>query len=380
LYNSLMKVLMQGRFGLLEAAGGDRIQVENTAEQLKKLGVRVDINTSLNVDVTDFDLVHVFQLDWTTETHFMVKNAKRYHKPLVFSPIHHKVAEVKKFDDAYVFDLRRLSKVLFKEQHSRDTFKNIYRCATNPSKFIPALYSVFHGLKNMHIETLALSDIVLVQTELEAKDLKKTYGVDINWVKVPNGVSEKFLYAKDRKNPLEFKDYVFCVGRIEPRKNQLNVIKAVEKLRKDSNQDLKLVFVGKKNILNHPEYTLRFNNLLKKHAWIIYIESVPYNKMPAYFAHAKVCVSASWFETTGLTLLEALFCGTNAVASSPRAKEILGDYASYCKPWDVESIKDAIGEQFFANRPKLDEEMRQEYTWENAAKKTYKVYKELLGK
>lgn len=375
-----MKVLMQGRFGLLEAAGGDRIQVENTAEQLKRLGVKVDITTSLNVDASDFDLVHIFQLDWTTETHFMVKNAKKHHKPVVFSPIHHKVEEVKKFDDEHVFGLRRLSKILFEEQHTRDTFKNIYRSVTNPSKFMPTLYSIIHGLKNMHIETLSLSDVILVQTKLEATDLKKTYGVDIKWVKVPSGVSEKFLYAKDYKNPLPLKDYVFCVGRIEPRKNQLNVIEAVEKLREDSNQDLKLVFVGKKNILNHPEYTLRFNNFIKKHTWITYIESVPYKKIPAYFTHAKVCVSASWFETTGLTLLEALFCGTNAVASSPRAEEILGDYASYCRPWDVGSIKKAIGEQFFANRPKLDVKMRQEYTWENAAKKTYKVYSDLLGK
>jgi len=375
-----MKVLMQGRFGLLEAAGGDRIQVENTAEELKRLGVEVDITTSLNLDVSGFDLVHVFQLDWTTETHFMAKNAKRYRKPLVFSPIHHKVEEVKRFDDEYAFDLRRLSKVLFNEQHSRDTFKNIYRCATDPSKFMPTLYSVFHGLKNMHVETLALSDIVLVQTKLEAKDLKKAYGVDIKWAKVPNGVSEKFLFVKNYNNPLPFKDYIFCVGRIEPRKNQLNVIKAVDKLRKDSNQELRLVFVGKKNIFNHPEYTLRFNKLLKKYSWITYVKEVPYKKIPAYFTYAKVCISASWFETTGLTLLEALFCGTNAVATSPRAEEILGDYASYCTPWDVESIKKAIGEQFFANRPKLDEEMRQEYTWENAAKKTYKVYKDLLGR
>jgi len=232
----------------------------------------------------------------------------------------------------------------------------------------------------MHIETLALSDRVLVQTELEAKDLKKTYGVDIKWDKVPNGVSEKFLYAKDYKNPLSFKDYIFCVGRIEPRKNQLSVIKAVENFRKDSNQDAKLVFVGKKNMLNHPEYTLRFNSMLRKNPWIIYIESVPYEKIPAYFSYAKVCVSASWFETTGLTLLEALFCGANAVASSPRAEEILGKYASYCKPWDVDSMEKAIGEQFYASRPVLDEDMRQEYTWENAAKKTFRVYRSLLGK
>lgn len=375
-----MKVLMQGRIGLLKAAGGDRIQVENTAKELRKLGVEVHITTSTNPDVSDFDIVHVFQLDWTVETHFMAKNAKRYHKPLVLSPIHHKVEEVKRFDDEYVFDLRRISKILFEEQHSRDTFKNIYRCISSPHKFLPTLYSVMHGLKNMHIETLSLADMVLVQTKLEAKDLKRTYGVDVKWEKVPNGVSDKFLYVKDYKNPLPFKDYIFCVGRIEPRKNQLSVIKAVKALRNETDQDLKLVFVGKKNPVIHPEYTYRFNTMLRKNPWVTYIEGVPYNKIPAYFTHAKVCVSASWFETTGLTLLEALFCGTNAVASSPRAKEILGDYASYCKPWDVDSISKAIATEFYANRPKLDVDMRQEYTWENTAKKTYRVYEELLQK
>jgi len=375
-----MKVLMQGRIGLLEAAGGDRIQVENTAAELRKLGVEVEISTNIKVDPTEFDLVHIFQLDWTTETHLMAKNAKNHHKPLVFSPIHHKVSEVKRFDDEYAFDLRRLSKILFSEQHSRDTFKNVYRCLTNPEKIGPTLYSVAKGLKNMHVETLALSDRVLVQTKLEAKDLKDTYGVDIKWDIVPNGVSDKFLYAKDHKNPLPFSDYIFCVARIEPRKNQLSVIEAVKKFRQDSNQDAKLVFVGKKNMVNHPEYTWRFNSSLNKNPWITYVESVPYDKMPAYYSHAKVCVSASWFETTGLTLLEALFCGANAVASSPRAKEILGKYASYCDPWDVESISKAVGEQFFAARPELDEDMRQEYTWENAAKKTFRIYKELLDK
>jgi len=197
-----MKVLMQGRIGLLDAMGGDRIQIENTAEQLRKLGVEVDITTTINPDVSDFDLVHVFQLDWTPETHFMAKNAKRYQKPLVLSPIHHNVDEVKKFDDEYVFDLRRLSKYLFDDQHKRDTFKNIYRCLTNPYKVMPTLYSVLHGLKNMHIETLALADMVLVQTKLEAKDLKNTYGVDFPWEIVPNGVSDKFIYLKDSKNPL----------------------------------------------------------------------------------------------------------------------------------------------------------------------------------
>ena len=373
-----MKVLMQGRFGLLEAAGGDRIQVENTAAELEKIGVNVDISCELDVGLQNYDIVHVFQLDWTAETHLMAKNAKKYDKPLVLSPIHHKVAEVKRFDDEYVFDYRRMAKHLFKKQHSRDTFKNVYRCLANPKKIYPTMYSVFKGLKNMHRSTIEMADVVLVQTELEAEDLKNTYGVDFKWVKVPNGVSEKFLYCDDPPQPLGIKDYIFSVGRIEPRKDQLNIIKAVVELRIETKEDLKLVFVGKKNPKNHIEYTRIFDKYLRDNTWITYIDSVPYDDIPAYFYHAKVCVSASWFESTGLTLLEALYCGTNAVASSPRAKEILGDYASYCEPGNVRSIKEAIKKEFYAERPLIDQEMRKEYTWKNAAAKTKKVYEVLL--
>ena len=224
------------------------------------------------------------------------------------------------------------------------------------------------------------SDKVIVQTELEALDLVNTYEVKIDWVKISNGVSKNFYNISDLINPFDIKDYILCVGRIEPRKNQLKIIESVEKLRKDVNQDIKLVLIGKKNLSHHFEYTVKFNNMLKKYNWIHYLESVDYSKIPAYFKFAKVCVSASWFETTGLTLLEALFCNTNAVASSPRAKEILGKYADYCDPSETSTIYSAIKNQYFAPRPTLDEGMRKEYTWENCAKKTYQVYDSVLKK
>ena len=376
-----MKVLMQGRYGLLSATGGDRIQIENTAAELKRLGVEVEIKDNDVTDYSDYDLVHVFQMDWTPETHFFVKEAKKAEMPVVFSPIHHKVSEVKKFDEVCVYDYRRIAKFLFREQHARDTFKNVYRSFLHPSsKLMPTLKSIFKGLKNMHIESLSMADVILVQTELEARDLKDTYNVDFKWEKVPNGVGEHFLNTEHLKNPLHTKDYIFSVGRIEPRKNQLNLIKAVQILRQETGKDLKLVIVGKPTPVNHIEYNLRFTLELKKNNWVTHINSVPYTEIPSYFKFAKVSVSASWFESTGLTLLEALYCGSNAVATSPRAKEILGDFASYCEPDNVESIKTAIAKELSSPRPVIDEIMKKEYTWENAAKKTYEVYQGLLNK
>lgn len=375
-----MKVLMLGRIGLLDARGGDRVQVENTALELKNLGVEVDIRTDMDFEPKNYDLVHIFQLDWTPETYFYAKKVKKAGVPLVLSPIHHDVKEVKKFDDVFVFDFRRISKFFFRDQFKRDTFKNVYRSLFDRRKFKSTLYSVLHGFKNMQKEVLEMSDAVLVQTVREAGDLKRTFSVDFKWEKVLNGVGEAFINPKPFKNPFDFEDYIMCVGRIEPRKNQLNVIKGVKKFREETGLDVKLVLIGKVSPSKHFEYNFLINKLLRKNKWIIRLDnSINYSDLPSYYHFAKVCVSASWFETTGLTSLEALYCGANTVASGPRAKEYLGSFASFCIPDDIDSIKDAVKKEYFEPRPVLDEKIRKEYTWKNAAEKTLTVYEDVLS-
>lgn len=377
-----MKVLIQGKIDLLELPGGDRVQVQNTAKELRRLGIEVDIIPGFNVDYNGYDLVHLFQLDWTPETYLYAHKAKKVGKPLVLSPIHHSVQELKKFDDEYVFDFRRISKFLFSSQYKRDTFKNIYKAFFDHRKIYPTLVSVVIGLKNMHTRALRLADVVLVQTSLEAKDLEHEFGVQFRWEEVHNGVGEQFLnfekYELGAENPITSENYIVCVGRIEPRKNQLNIIEAVESFRKKHNIDATLVVVGTKNKTKHFEYTRKFEKLLRNNKWITYVEKIPYEQMPALYKHAKVCVSASWFETTGLTSLEALFCNTNAVAAGPRAREYLGDHASYCIPSSSDSIEQAISREYFAKRPNLGSSELREYTWVNAAKKTLEVYNSLL--
>jgi glycosyltransferase involved in cell wall biosynthesis len=374
-----MKILMLGRIDLKEKPGGDTVQVENTAKELRNLGIDVDIQTNLKCDMSGYDLVHIFQLDWIPEIFFFVKRAKEAGKKIVFSAIHHNIDEVKKFDDKYAFDFRRISRFLFKDQFARDTFKNIYRSIFDNRRLKSTLYSVVHGFKNMQRQILLWSDVVLVQTNLEGIDLKRTFGVDVNCVKVPNGVGKSYLQGPISETSFDLKNYIICVGRIEPRKNQLNIIKAVERLRITMNKDIELVFIGYLGKYKHFEYSSIFRRELKNKKWIVHIQKIPYDKMPGYYRNAKVCVSASWFETTGLTSLEALFCGTNAVASGERAKEYLGEHASYCFPDDIDSIKEALQKEYLSARPVLDEKVRLEYTWENAAHKTLEVYKNILN-
>ena len=373
-----MKVLILARSDIYSVPGGDTVQIENTAKELKKLDVEVCVSPDLKVDIKNYDLVHVFQLDWVPETYFYVKKAQKYGKPIVLSPIHHAENEVKKFDDVYTFGLRRLVGLLVKKQEYRDILKNIYRSFHNRSKIIPTLKGAAFGYRKSQKEALFLSDVVLVQTNCEARDLKDTYSVDFKWEKVVNGVSEQFLSMHDYKNKLDFDNYIICVGRIEARKNQLSIIEAVKLLRQEEGfKDVKLVFLGQRSE-HHKSYIAKFDRLLKENSWILHPGFIPQEDIPGYYHFAKVGVSASWFETTGLTSLEALFCGTNVVASGERAKELLGNLAVYCDPSSIVSIKEALSNAYMRPAPKIPENFKREYTWENAAKQTLEVYNRLL--
>ncbi len=373
-----MKVLLLGIPGLFTKNGGDRIQIENTAKELRNLGLDVTIAAGLNEDYSKFDLIHVFQLDWNPYCYFQIKSANKAGKPVVFSPIHHSIVELKRFDEEFVFDFRRISKLIFSNQFHRDLFKELYKSIFHPSKLGIVIYSALHGLKNMYSQALSLSDMILVQTEAEAQDLRKTFDIDFRWVIIKNGVSDKFCQTNSA-NPLPFENYLLCVGRIEPRKNQTTIINAVKELRFQANLELQLVFIGTPSSNKHFEYYRLYDKLLKDNKWITHINQVPYDNIPIYYQHAKVGISASWFETTGLTSLEALLCGANAVASGDRAREYLADYAFYCDPGNIDSIKEAIHKAYLAPRPILPEKMKEEYTWKNAASKTLAVYRKLVN-
>jgi len=373
-----VKILMLARSDIFSVPGGDTVQIQNTAQELKKLGVEVDVVADSKVDITKYDLVHVFQLDWIPETYFYVVKAQKHGKPIVLSPIHHAEREVKKFDDVYTFGLRRLVGLVVKKQEHRDILKNIYRSFHNKAKLLPTLKGAYFGYRKSQREALITSNIVLVQTNCEAQDLKTTYGVDFKWEKVVNGVSEQFLVSQAYQNKLGITNYIICVGRIEARKNQLTIIEAVKVLRREEEfKDIKLVFLGKRSE-HHKSYIAKFDGALKENSWIVHPGFIPQEDIPSYYHFAKVGISASWFETTGLTSLEALFCGTNVVASGARAKELLGDLAVYCDPASVVSVTNALRQAYQRVVAPVPASFRQEYTWANAASQTLAVYRQLL--
>jgi glycosyltransferase involved in cell wall biosynthesis len=167
-----------------------------------------------------------------------------------------------------------------------------------------------------------------------------------------------------------YRNHILVVGRIEGRKNQLNVIKAM------INSEYHLTIIGK-SALNQRAYYSSCRNLAQNHPNIHFIEEqLSHEKLASIYLAAKVHVLASWFETTGLVSLEAGLMGCNLVVTRKGdTEEYFQDMAFYCEPDDINSIKHAIDSAYYAPvDERLKCHIKNNYTWQQAASQTLEAY------
>ncbi|HUH33989.1 MAG TPA: glycosyltransferase, partial [Daejeonella sp.] len=166
---------------------------------------------------------------------------------------------------------------------------------------------------------------------------------------------------------------VLCVARFEPLKNQLNLIKAINKT------NLKLTLIGRASP-NSEAFFQACKQEARHNPNIIFIEHLSQSDLKVYYEKAKVHVLPSWFETTGLSTLEAAACGCNIVVTDKGdTKEYFGDYAYFCRPESEQSILEAV---LKANAKENNFEMRDKilrsYNWGVTAQRTFEAYKKAL--
>lgn len=382
-----MKILFQSRVDLFDKPGGDTVQINETKKALEKLGIIVDINNSLNVNASKYDIVHIFNLDWVCEAYWYIKNAKKYKKPVVLSPIHHSLKEFKRYENEYRWGLAKFGNFLIPIQSLRDSFRNLAKAIIDKRKLKPAIFQILFGIRRQQRKAIEKSDYILVQTNREASDLNKAYRPNrkFMWKKVVNGVNaEKFSNPnfKEATKILRFKKYIFCVGRIEPRKNQLNLIKALVDLKKTNPnfKDINLVFAGSLNN-HHPTYVNAFKKYLNKYSFLQYLGFVDQTVLAAVYSKATIFAVPSWFETTGLVYLEAVVAGCKSiVASGGRAYEYLEHNGYYCDPGSVFSISKTLikAHKHKSVSAKFKQKVLKNYNWDITARQTLKVYLKTL--
>ncbi len=157
-------------------------------------------------------------------------------------------------------------------------------------------------------------------------------------------------------------------ARIEIRKCQLDLIKAVKDL------PYKLVIVGKPS----PNSQLYYDECVKQAGDnVVFINHVDQEELVELYNVAKAHALISWMETPGLSSLEAAMMECNLlITDRGDTKFYFEDYAEYCEPGDVDSIRQGIISVMNADyNPELKEKILSNFTWQHTAEQTLEGYK-----
>ena len=357
----MIKVAMIVRSTLFTVKGGDTIQVTQTAAHLSRIGVVADVKiTNEKINYSEYDLLHFFNISRPADILYHIKTSK---KPFVISTI---FIDYTGYDKYY---RKGIVGMVFKflGTNGIEYVKTISRWITGKDTLVSLSY-IWKGQRKSINEILSHATLLLPNSHSEYSRLIKTYKCITDHLVIPNGI-DPALFRFDSSIEKD-KQMVLCVARIEGIKNQLNLIKAL------NNTAFNLIIIGSP-APNQPAYYRVCKNMAASN--VTFINHLSQEELVSYYQKAKVHILPSWFETTGLSSLEAAAMGCNIVITgNGDTKEYFGTHAFYCNPALPADIYHAI--ETAASLPEDDFLRRKiltHYSWEQATIKTMEAYKRI---
>jgi glycosyltransferase involved in cell wall biosynthesis len=360
----MIKVVIIARSTLYTVHGGDTIQALQTARVLAMHGIAVDIKlTNEAINYSNYNLLHFFNIMRPADILYHIRKAKI---PFVVSTIMLNYSEYDKYHR------KGFSGLLFRylSADAIEYMKAISRWILGKDKMMSIAYAL-QGQKRSILEIIKKARLLLPNSVSEYTRIKELYGCQTNYMVVPNAVDgELFRFNKQvKKDP----KLVLCIARIEGRKNQLNLIRAL------NNTNYKLLIIGAP-APNQLSYYQMCRGAAASN--IHFINHIPQEELIAYYQKAKVHALPSWFETTGLSSLEAAAMGCNLVITDRGdTREYFGNHAVYCSPSSPDSIYAAIEKaSSLPSDEKLQAKIATLYTWQLASHHTAEGYKTVISK
>jgi glycosyltransferase involved in cell wall biosynthesis len=223
----------------------------------------------------------------------------------------------------------------------------------------------------------AASRVIAVSASVAAEVAAAFPDVRNRIVAVPNGVRAPAPSPATRSLDGASRPVVLCVGTVEPRKNHDALLRAMPIVR-TTWPDALLVIAGRTG-WRASEIAARVR-AAERGGWVRWEGDVDDQRLEDLYRQAQVAVFPSHYEGFGLPVLEALAYGTPTVASDIAAhREVAGTAALYASPLDHEALAAQIG--LVLSDAELRVALRDlglvraaQFTWENAARRTRRVY------
>ena len=237
---------------------------------------------------------------------------------------------------------QQAAKIVTLSNYSRRDICETYRISTEKVTVTPAAAPMHFGP---------------VGRETELKRIRQRYGID--------------------------SDYILSLSSIQPRKNLVRLIEAYSSLRNARAQSKlpTLVIAGKRGWLDADVFRAAEQSGLGTD--VLFIGYVAEPDLPALFSAAASFVYPSYFEGFGLPVLEAMQCGTPVIAGNRTSiPEIAGDAALLFDPFDSQALAAALAQvmddgELRASLRKRGLARAAQFSWQDTARRTLKVYESL---
>lgn len=186
---------------------------------------------------------------------------------------------------------------------------------------------------------------------------------------IPNGVD--FKRFRKIKGIKKIKNSLLYVGRLDKRKGIDFLIKTIP-LVKEKIHDVKLFVIGKGKTQDKLEKFIEKNELQEN---VKFLGFVPDEDLPKWYNKCKLTVVPSVFEGFGISVIESLACGTTVIGTNTDGIKTIIKNKQFLIPYgDKEKLAEKIA-FLLKNKSKIDFN-KNNYFWDNIAKKTLEVYNE----
>lgn len=369
-----MRILFQARDKIESSQGGDAVQLRFTRKYLMERGVQVDVDSSLTCDCSSYDIVHLFNITRPHSTYHQLINAKRYGKPVCLSTIYWNMDALRHEVSSHVPRWLLFARLL---RSAGMRLKALFNAKAKSRYDEKVIMESDVRIKRMQSEVIHGVDMLLPNSYAELQLLKRDFKEAYNKPAfIVNNCIDLQLFTANtcRTQPVIYNlfgnDFALCVGRIETRKNQIRVARAMATI------NIPVVFVG--SVASQSYYKEVLRNL-KRPSRIL--DEIEQEDLPSLYRQARVHILASLYETPGLSSLEAGAMGCNLVMSNIGCQqEYFGDCVEYCDPLSEIDIARAVRKAWLRPWPnnKLANDIRNKFSWDIASKQTHEAYLSLL--
>ncbi|MFH1010634.1 MAG: glycosyltransferase [bacterium] len=358
-----LRVLLQNRSNAFSHPGGDTGVMNGLHDGLTALDV--DVSASAKpCDLAGIDLVHLINLTILPASHIFAQNALRQNVPYVVTTLYE--------EWPCFLEKSRQTLPLFAEYMESGYDDEMFQRKLSALRQIPS------GVRLENAFVARGARALLASGEREASRLRQDFSEAAERVHaVPFGIRVLDEFGAELKEELREQlgvgPFVLCVGRLETRKNQLMLMKALQ------DDELTLVFVTGGFTYQPPYESLcrsfqrRGRNILAGHVSPL--------QLAAFYSAALCHILPSWYELPGLVSVEAAAYGCSVAASIWGSVEdyLPSDRLFACQPDDPVSIRNAVFQAIESQQNPDTTRHARQFTWQHSAERTLGIYENILA-